>query len=419
MFFESGIKRMSDGGCLGVEVEHHVLADDGSAISYEPAGDRVGVRNVLDHLASWYPRRSYNASHDLLGLEGDEGSVTLEPAAQLELSAAPYARIADVEQAYTNFCNHVSDFLAPRNAHLEALGYNPHHVAQELKLIPKKRYELMDAYFDHIGSHGDRMMRASASTQVSIDFYSEADAIRKMRMAAALAPILAAITDNTPIFEALPNHTPIRRLQLWREVDPLRCGTIPGLFDEGYGFATYAEWLLRTPPIFILRKMVDSDAWTALPFFAESASEAYGAATLSVHDMEHLISMFWPDVRLKHFVEVRPADSMPTEQILGYTALIKGIFYSDASLTAIEEELGVTPLAADSRAAWPLDTNDVEDAIQQVQSRGFEGLAYGKALQDWESMLFSLAHAALPADERHYLDALEGFAKNKPWWHIG
>ena len=410
---------MSDGGCLGVEVEHHVLADDGSAISYEPAGDRVGVRNVLDHLASWYPRRSYNASHDLLGLEGDEGSVTLEPAAQLELSAAPYARIADVEQAYTNFCNHVSDFLAPRNAHLEALGYNPHHVAQELKLIPKKRYELMDAYFDHIGSHGDRMMRASASTQVSIDFYSEADAIRKMRMAAALAPILAAITDNTPIFEALPNHTPIRRLQLWREVDPLRCGTIPGLFDEGYGFATYAEWLLRTPPIFILRKMVDSDAWTALPFFAESASEAYGATSLSVHDMEHLISMFWPDVRLKHFVEVRPADSMPTEQILGYTALIKGIFYSDASLMAIEEELGVTPLAADSRAAWPLDVNDVKDAIRQVQSRGFEGLAYGKTLQDWESMLFSLAHAALPADERHYLDALEGFAKNKPWWHIG
>ena len=413
-FFRSGVKERDDLGRLGVEVEHHVLDDDQSPISYNPVDDHVGVREVLEHLATWYPQRSYNSHHDLLGLLGDEGSITLEPAAQLELSASPYTRVADVETAYRNFREHTDDFLTSRHAHLEAWGYNPHHKAQDLTLIPKKRYDFMDAYFASIGSYGDRMMRASASTQVSVDFCSEADAVRKMRMAAALAPILAAITDNTPVFEASPNHIPIRRLQLWREVDGLRCGTIPGIFEDGFGFDSYAEWLLRTPPIFVTRAARGSDGPELRPFFTEPASEAYGDAQLSPSDVEHLISMFWPDVRLKRFVEVRPADSMPTEQILGYTALVKGIFYSNASLTAIEDELGIDSLATETRAAWPLSTNDVDNAIRHIQTQGLSGLVYDKPLRDWEAMLFSLARTALPADERHYLDALESFAQNKP-----
>ena len=415
-FFESGIKEKRETGRLGVEVEHHVLANDGSAIGYEPADGHMGIRDLLVHLSTWYPKQTHSATHELIGLEGSEGSVTLEPAAQLEFSVAPYTRIADVERAYRSFRNRIDDYFAPRCTLIEEWGYNPRFAAQDLKLIPKKRYAYMDAYFASIGSHGDRMMRASASTQVSIDFYSEADAVRKMRVAAALAPILAAITDNTPIYEAQPNHTPIRRLQLWREVDRLRCGTIPELFDEGYGFASYAEWLLRTPPIFILQRATDSDVETSLPFFTQTAAEAYGDTSLTVHDMEHLISMFWPDVRLKHFVEVRPADCMPIDQVLGYTALVKGIFYSDASLEALEEELGVSASVADVRAAWPIEARDVEDTIRQIQSQGFDGLAYGKPLQSWEAMLFALARAALPGSEQHYLVALESFAKNKPWW---
>ena len=135
-------------------------------------------------------------------------------------------------------------------------------------------------------------------------------------------------------------------------------------------------------------------------------------------DVEHLTSMFWPDVRLKLFVEIRPADSLPEECILGYTALVKGLFYSDASLDAVEGELGVNSLAAETRAAWPLSARDVDDAICQVQMRGFAGSVYGKSLRDWEEMLFSLARANLPEGERRYLDPLEAFAQEKPWWQV-
>lgn len=256
------------------------------------------------------------------------------------------------------------------------------------------------------------MMRASASTQVSVDFSSEADAVRKMRVASALAPILAAIADNTSVYEGKQNSIPIRRLQLWREVDNLRCGTVPGVFGEGFGFEEYATWLLRTPPIFVTRpSAADLHGPHLRPFFFTPSSQAYGDAPLDETDVEHLVSMFWPDVRLKKFVEIRPADSLPEELVLGYTALIKGIFYNNDALLAIEEELGVDAEAALKRGAWPLTAKDVRVSIQQIQAHGLAGMAYGISLSSWESMLFSLATDALPDDERDYLLPLADFAQ--------
>ena len=418
-FFRSGSKSPEACGQLGVEVEHFVLADDGSPVSYLPSQGLVGVRDVLDYLSTWYPEQTFNSYRDLLGLLGTEGSVTLEPAAQLELSAAPYRHVAEVAQAYQHFRRHVDDFLQAHGAHMQTGGYHPTRRAQELTLIPKRRYDFMDNYFMLIGSHGDRMMRASASTQVSVDFVSENDAVRKMRVASALSPVLAAIADNTHVYEAESNHTPLRRLTLWREVDAARCGTIPHVFDEGFGFGTYADWLLATSPIFVTRPAASDPAGPTLrPFYTEPAAEAYGDAPLSGGDVEHLISMFWPDVRLKRFVEVRPADCLPYEQVLGYTALVKGLLYSDISMRAIEEELGVDARAANTRGAWSIAHEDVATAIDNVVQHGLQGSVYGRDLASWESLLFSLARAALPADERDYLDPLEDFARNKPWWHV-
>lgn len=416
-YFESGAK--GQGGCkrLGVELEHLVVFNDGTPMSYDGTSEHAGVRDVLTHLSRWYPQKTINEYRDLLGLLGKEGSVTLEPAAQLELSAAPYERVDDVRQAYEHFYAHTYEFLFAHDAHLEALGYHPTRRAQQLALIPKCRYDFMDAYFAHIGSHGDRMMRASASTQVSVDFADEADAVRKMRVASALAPILAAIADNTPVYEGERNGAPIRRLQLWREVDDRRCGTVPGIFEKDFGFARYADWLLSTSPIFVTRPAADNPDGPALrPFFDVVASTAYGDAPLEPRDVEHLVSMFWPDVRLKRFVEIRPADSLPLPQMLGYAALVKGIFYHEESLRAIEEALGVDEDAAVSRGAWPLNVQDVGDAIAQIQTFGFDATVYGLTLTEWEQMLFSLARHALDAREATYLDSLEEFASQKPWW---
>lgn len=419
-YFESGAKGKSNRNPLGVELEHIVVFNTGAPVSYEASREGPGIRDVLGHLSRWYPQQTINEYRDLLGLLGKEGSVTLEPAAQLELSAAPYERLEDVKCAFDNFYEHTYEFLFAHGAHLEMLGYHPTRTAQQLTLIPKRRYDFMDAYFEHIGSHGDRMMRASASTQVSVDFADEADAVRKMRVASALAPILAAIADNTPVYEGEQNNVPIRRLQLWREVDGRRCGTVPGVFEAGFGFECYATWLLATSPIFVTRPAADDPNGPSLrPFFDEAASIAYADAPLEPRDVEHLVSMFWPDVRLKRFVEIRPADSLPLPQMLGYAALIKGIFYHEKSLQAIENEIGVAGSAAATRGAWPLDARDVDDAISQIQRNGLSASVYGFTLARWERLLFSLARQTLSADEAAYLDALESFSVSKPWWQVG
>jgi glutamate--cysteine ligase len=139
----------------------------------------------------------------------------------------------------------------------------------------------------------------------------------------------------------------------------------------------------------------------------------YADAPMGTQDIEHLVSMFWPDARLKRFVEIRPADALPEQGVAGYTALIKGLFYFESSLRAVEDALGV------EGGSWRLRAADVEKAIVSVNRRGFGGVLYGLPLSEWEDLLFSQARQALDGNEGRLLDWLEGFAHDKDWWQTG
>lgn len=399
-YFKSGAT--GNPGALGVEVEHFVVyADTLEDVPYMEEDGSFGVLQVLEYLAQFYPKKSYGADGDLIGLGSEKGTVTLEPASQLELSIAPYRTVAEVKAVYEEFRAQVDPYLESHGAKIVAAGYHPKECALDLPLIPKRRYHFMDTFFKTIGTHGERMMRASASTQVSVDFVDEADAVRKMRVAQALAPVLAALTDNTPVFEGEPTTKPLTRFNVWRDVDNARTGSVPDIFNDGWGFKDYAEWLLRISPIFITRAAADTPEGESMrTFFDTPSAEAYGDAPMSEADVEHLISMVWPDVRLKKFVEIRPADCLPEDKILGYTALIKGIFYSDASLSAIESAFGVT------NGVWPLDDNSTNEALALIREQGDKALIYGRTLAAWKTFVLDVAEAALATEEKGYLTAL-------------
>ncbi len=410
-YFEGGFRPKDEACHLGVEAEHFVVHDDGTPVSYAGEEGNFGMRDVLEYLSAFYTDAFYNLKGELIGLANETASITLEPAAQLEISIAPYADVCDIARSYRMFREAVDPYLSLRCAHLIAHGYHPTTRALDMPLIPKERYRLMNEHFARIGSHGERMMRASASTQVSIDFTDEADAVRKFRVAAAIGPVLAAITDNTPVFEGKPNHRPIARLNLWRQVDDARCRVVPGTFDEGFGFQAYADWMLGASPIFVDRPAADDPDGPAIRAVGDTpAGEVYADAPMSRGDIEHLISMFWPDVRFKRFVEIRQADCLPAAQIFGYTALIKGLFYSEQSLDALEQSLGVKD------GVWPLTAADVDDAIAAIGADGFDANVYGRTLQSWEDLLFATARTALSPADAAYLDGLERFADDKPWW---
>lgn len=439
-YFDSGSKSCCN--TLGVEVEHFLITQaDGTPFTYAAQGHIPGLHDVLTHLLKTYPKASYNSEGELIGCANEEANITLEPSAQIEVSIAPFSSIKKIGEAYQHFRETLDPYLAQHHAEVINAGYHPTRKAEELTLIPKERYHLMDKHFSDLGTLGLRMMRATASTQVSIDYTSEADAVRKLRVASALVPILGAITDNISVFEGAPNTLPVPRLAVWRNVDNARAGVVPGVFSPGFGFRAYAAWLLRTSPIFINKKNPDgTTSPVAEP--TRTAAEIYAQTPMEKAEIEHLISMFWPDVRLKRFVEIRPADSLPQGCIEGYAALIKGLFYSEESMCTIEDALGVvkgdtsedalgvvkdeaaeqcTTGKTPESAIWPLCEQDVEDAIAAIRAHGFNAKFYGESvegartLRDWESLLFSLARQALPADEQQYLEPLECFATAKNW----
>lgn len=390
-FIESGAKPQGTPGKLGVELEHTIVNDDFTPVPYE--GEH-GVAWLLSQLSGQFADEIRDDEGDLLGLIAPGKTVTLEPASQFELSAGPYTEIGEIRYDFEAFQRDVARLLAPAHERILAVGYHPSAKALDLQLIPKIRYAYMNNHFEKIGPWGQRMMRGSASTQVSIDYYSEEDCVRKMRVAYALAPLFALITDNAPTFEGEPSPHRMMRTQIWRECDPARCGVVPDVFAEGFGWRAYAEKILDTPAILV----PDGNSWRATE---QTFGEVYAADPMTPKDVEHAVSMLFNDVRLKTYVELRPADAMPIPFVTAYAALIKGLFYSDDNLNELENELSA------------VTAQDVDDAKLALMRDGYDATVYGKQAGTWADELFERAHNGLQTNERNYLSALHALVKRR------
>ena len=373
------------GGCtgsdrLGVEIEHFVLGRGGAQVTYNS-----GIQDILNSLAEYYTEKEYSCG-ELIALCNDEASITIEPAGQLEISIKPCRSVSEIDAIYRAFTERVQPALAKHGFTLAACGYTPRSKAAELELIPKERYAFMDRHFKGTGTSGINMMRATASTQVSVDFSDEADCVRKLRLSSLLAPVLALITDNSPVFEGEPYAGRMLRTRIWQNVDPVRCGTIPCLFDEDMGFLKYAEYVYNSPPILIMTE--NGAVYTGM----RTAAEIYEGRALTEPEIVHLLSMFFPDVRLKRYIEIRPADSLPRPLALGYAALIRSLLIKDA-----------LPASDISGAG----TGDIENAKSELMEKGYDGVIYGRPVREITDRIFRNAEAVLSADDAAYLAPLK------------
>ena len=280
------------------------------------------------------------------------------------------------------------------HADLVTQGYQPKSRVADLPLIPKERYRLMDAHFAGTGDGrgGRQMMRGTASTQISIDYSSEEDFRRKLQALAVLSPLLRLLCENTPVFEGAPYTGHLLRTDIWRRTDPVRCGYPPGIFRPDYGFADYAGWLLDVPLILMHRGDGTRDTGVM------TAAEVYAGRDTDEEDLRHILSMVFPDVRLKRYLEIRFADAVSGERMLAYCALVKGIFYTEAGLTACEELLGrLTDPARELIAC--------EDELMRA---GWDGMLYGESVRDAAIRFIDLAGRNLEEEERAYLEGFEG-----------
>ncbi len=383
-YFKSG---EGSGKCLGVEIEHFTVEKEtGKAVPY--AGKR-GVQAILQELETHYDIRRDYREEDYLGFETEEFTITLEPAAQVEISIAPKERIASVKEIYEDFRAHLDPILSSYGYELSTLGYQPKSRVDDLILIPKERYRLMDAHFSHTGDgHGGReMMRGTASTQISIDYSSEADFREKIRAIAFLTPLIQLLCDNVTAFEGSPFSGHLKRTDIWRRTDPARCGLPPHIFDASYGYGDYADYLLDMPMILFHK------GETTLSTGMDTPKEIYAERDFDTEDVRHVLSMAFPDVRLKSYLEIRGADSLPKEKMLAYCAFIKGILYSGEGL----KECG--RMIRDLK----IGEGDVQRAQDDLMEKGWQGMLYGQRAEDFAAGLLKLAERNLPREEQEFL----------------
>lgn len=379
---------------LGVEMEHALIRADGRAVSYSEPG---GIRELLERLSGHYAQRTEEQGY-LVGLANPGENITIEPAAQVEMSGGPYRTVGEFVASYEAFRSRLDPCLEDLGLVAPLTGYNPVSAALDLELIPKFRYRSMNRYLGAISPYGPRMMRCTTSLQVSIDFSSEVDAVRKLRLANALVPLFALITDNVPVYEGRPNRVHAMRMRVWEDVDPDRCNIVPGSADPGFTFRDYAAYVLDVPAILV------PDAAQPAGFRyvgAQTFGDVYADRVMTRAEVEHALSMEWPDNRLKTYIEIRPADAMPLPYAAAFVALVKGLFYSDANLDAMDQAFAAVRHL------------DVEAAKWKVVFDGFDARVYRKPAYEWVDWMFDLVHAGLDGEEASYLAPLEGLARSR------
>ena len=311
---------------IGLEFEHLILNEDLTAVSYF---EKHGIESLLHELSHNGWEKIYEGEH-LIGLKDSQKYITLEPGGQLELSLIPFSDLAQIEKIYLEFIEKLKRILKKRNQKIAALGYQPESSIKDISMLPKKRYDFMYKYFKKRGKYAHHMMKGTASVQMSIDYINEEDYVKKMRVGYFLSPLIYYLFDNTPFFEGQIASDSSIREEIWTNCDSQRSGIIEGIFDKKFGYSDYAEYLLNTPPI--IRKKEGELIYTGDQLLKDVMQND------KLEEIEHFISMVFPDVRTKKYIEIRSADALPYPYNLAFAALLKALFYNQENLDYLYQE---------------------------------------------------------------------------------
>ncbi len=235
---ESGCKPKED---WRIGTEHEKFGYCRDMLKPIPYAGERSILAVLEGLRDGHGWAPVEEAGKLIGLEKDGANVSLEPGGQLELSGAPVETIHETCDEVNVHLREVKDIADKVGVGFIGLGAAPQWTHDEMPLMPKGRYKLMDAYMQRVGTMGQAMMRRTCTVQVNLDFASEADMVKKFRVALALQPVATALFANSPFFEGKPNGHKSWRSRVWRDLDDSRTGMLPFVFEQGFGFERYVQ----------------------------------------------------------------------------------------------------------------------------------------------------------------------------------
>lgn len=321
---------------IGTEHEKFVYdTADHHAPSYAEPG---GIRDLLMALTEfgWEPIVENGPNgENVIAMKGSDGTVSLEPAGQLELSGAP---LENLHQTCAETGRHLAQVKTIGDRIGKAflgVGMWPDKARAELPIMPKGRYDIMLRHMPRVGTMGLDMMLRTCTIQVNLDYSSEADMVKKFRTSLALQPLATALFASSPFTEGKPNGFLSYRSHIWSDTDPARTGMLPFVFEDGFGYERYVNYMLDVPMYFVFRdgKYIDAAGHSFRDFLKGELSVLPGELPRLSDWTDHLSTAF-PEVRLKSFLEMRGADGGPWGRICALPAFWVGLLYDQTALDA-------------------------------------------------------------------------------------
>jgi glutamate--cysteine ligase len=315
----------------------------GPAAYAPPPYEPDGIRAMLEGIGAFGWEQILDRDN-LIGLKKGGESVSLEPGGQFELSGAP---VQTLHETRAELHRHFADIhIVGETLGLgfAPLGFHPTMKRADMPTMPKSRYAIMRRYMPLVGNLGLDMMLRTCTVQVNLDFASEADMIRKLRVGLLLQPVATALFANSPFTEGKPNGFLSARANVWTDTDPDRTGIPEVFFEDGFGFERFADWLLDVPMYFVARegKLIDV-AGQSFRAFMSGKLEALPGVVATIGDFADHVTTVFTEVRLKRFLEMRGSDAGSAEMMLAQSAFWVGLFYDDAALEAAVKLIGRYP----------------------------------------------------------------------------
>lgn len=328
--FKSGCKSREQFR-IGIEYERlPIFSVTSKAVDYSSDN---GVCNILRNFAKEENWDYITDDYNIIGLKQEHDTVTLEPGSQIELSLKPEKTIDDIKNKIDDLNKKMSPILDKMGITLLNYGVSPLSTHKSINLIPKKRYHIMAKYLWGILS--DVMMRETAGVQCCVDFESEEDAIDKFRVANKLTPFMTAMFANSPIRGGVETGYKSFRALSWLNTDNDRCGFV-GQIDDKFSFEEYLDYVFESPMIFINRES------GAIPIngkidFNQFMQSGYGDFQADINDFMLHANLYFPEVRMRNFIEIRNHDCVGKNLQYSILAIYKGILYSHSAMQEIEE----------------------------------------------------------------------------------
>jgi glutamate--cysteine ligase len=380
-YMESGCKPATDWR-IGTEHEKFgFLRDTNLPLPYD--GPR-SINALLQGLRDQFGWQPVTEQGHLIGVQRKGANVSLEPGGQFELSGAPLLTVTETAAEYDSHMTEVHAVADPLNIGFLGLGAAPQWQHDQMDRMPKGRYRLMTDYMGRVGTHGTQMMYRTCTVQVNLDFGSEADMVKKLRVSLALQPVATALFSSSPFFEGKLNGHKSWRSRIWRGLDSSRTGMLPWAFEDGMGFQRYVDWVLDVPMYFVYRdgNYINALGQSFRDFLKGELPALPGEKPTLSDWADHMTTVF-PEARVKKYIEMRGADMGDRAHFVALPAFWVGLMYDSVALDA----------------AWDLvkglDAETREGLRVAASIAGLEGEAGGVRIADLARAAVGLSHAGL------------------------